>query len=96
MLTYIVEKGYITLDGASLTVTAVDDVEQWFAVMLVAYTQEKIVIPRKEVGDSVNVEVDMAGKYIEKQVKAHMEKGLGQGGLLEKMIQDAVKKELSK
>ncbi|KAI5817050.1 riboflavin synthase subunit alpha [Pyronema omphalodes] len=96
VLTYIVEKGYITLDGASLTITAVNDQEQWFEVMLVAYTQEKIVIPRKAIGDSVNVEVDMAGKYIEKQVKAHMEKGLGAGGLLEKMVQEAVEKALRK
>lgn len=96
VLTYIVEKGYITLDGASLTITAVNDEEQWFEVMLVAYTQEKIVIPGKAIGDSVNVEVDMAGKYIEKQVKAHLEKGLETGGLLEKMIQEAVEKALRK
>ncbi|KAF8541886.1 riboflavin synthase alpha chain [Trichophaea hybrida] len=97
VLVYIVEKGYITLDGASLTIVAVDDKEEWFEVMLVAYTQEKIVIPRKQVGESVNVEVDMAGKYIEKQVKAHLEKGLGaQGGLLQKMVQEAVEKALRK
>ncbi|KAF8250210.1 Lumazine-binding protein [Wilcoxina mikolae CBS 423.85] len=97
VLVYIVEKGYITLDGASLTIVAVDDKEEWFEVMLVAYTQEKIVIPKKQVGESVNVEVDMAGKYIEKQVKAHLEKGLGaQGGLLQKMVQEAVEKALRK
>jgi riboflavin synthase len=97
VLTYIVEKGYITLDGASLTIVAVNDKEQWFEVMLVAYTQEKIVIPRKQVGDSVNVEVDMAGKYIEKQVKAHLEKGLAaEGGVLERMVRDAVEKALAK
>ncbi|KAI5855265.1 riboflavin synthase alpha chain [Tricharina praecox] len=97
VLTYIVEKGYITLDGASLTIVAVNDEEQWFEIMLVAYTQEKIVIPGKAVGESVNVEVDMAGKYIEKQVKAHLEKGLGaKGGILEKMVREAVEKALAK
>ena len=97
MLTYVVEKGYITLDGASLTIVAVNDEEQWFEVMLVAYTQEKIVIPGKAVGESVNVEVDMAGKYIEKQVKAHLEKGLGaRGGILEKLVQEAVEKALAR
>lgn len=95
VLVYIVEKGYITLDGASLTIVAVNNIERWFEVMLVAYTQEKIVIPGKKVGESVNVEVDMAGKYIEKQVKAHLEKGLGaEGGLLEKMVKEAVEKAL--
>lgn len=94
VLNYIVEKGYITLDGASLTITAVNDVDKWFEVMLVAYTQEKIVIPKKDVGGSVNVEVDMAGKYIEKQVKAHLETGFGGVGLeqlVEKIVEKKVK-----
>jgi riboflavin synthase len=95
VLVYVVEKGYITLDGTSLTITAVNDEEQWFEVMLVAYTQEKIVIPRKNVGESVNVEVDMAGKYIEKQVKAHLETGLGRGGVVEKIIEEVVKRRLT-
>lgn len=63
MLAYIVEKGYVTVDGASLTVVAVG--EDWFEVMLVAYTQEKIVTAKKREGELVNVEVDMTGKYIE-------------------------------
>ncbi|KAA8906507.1 alpha subunit of riboflavin synthase [Sphaerosporella brunnea] len=96
VLRYIVEKGYITLDGASLTLVAVDDKEKWFEVMLVAYTQEKIVIPRKAVGDTVNVEVDMAGKYIEKQVQAQLEKGLlEEGGLLQRLVREAVEKALA-
>lgn len=95
MLVYIVEKGYITLDGASLTIVAVNDKEEWFEVMLVAYTQEKIVVAKKEVGESVNVEVDMAGKYIEKQVVAHLEKGVfAEGGLVEKMVERVVEKAL--
>lgn len=63
VLMYIVEKGYVTVDGASLTVVAVSD--DWFEVMLVAYTQEKIVTAAKPVGGEVNIEVDMTGKYIE-------------------------------
>ncbi|TGZ80245.1 alpha subunit of riboflavin synthase [Ascodesmis nigricans] len=93
VLVYIVEKGYITLDGASLTITAVNDEEKWFEVMLVAYTQEKIIIPRKEVGQTVNLEVDMAGKYVEKQVKAQLEKGLAGMGL-EKLVENIVKRTL--
>lgn len=63
VLTYIVEKGYVTVDGASLTVVAVG--KDWFSVMLVAYTQGKIVTAAKKPGEKVNVEVDMTGKYIE-------------------------------
>jgi riboflavin synthase len=63
--------------------------------MLVAYTQEKIVIPAKKEGESVNVEVDMSGKYIEKQVKAYLEQGFGVGeGVLEKVVEGVVERKL--
>ena len=70
LLRYIVEKGYICIDGASLTVTAVGD--SWLEVMLIAYTQSKVVTARKVVGDEVNVEVDMMAKYIEKGLEAYL------------------------
>jgi len=66
MMKYIVEKGYICIDGTSLTVTSVTESE--FSIMLVAYTQAKIIIPTKKTNDRVNVEVDIMGKYIEKQL----------------------------
>lgn len=68
MLRYIVPKGYIAVDGTSLTVVDVNDTS--FTFMLIAYTQAHIVIPRKKVGDRVNLEVDILGKYIEKFVGA--------------------------
>lgn len=74
VLVYIVEKGFIALDGTSLTVTAVDD--ETFSVMLIAYTQEKVIISSKQVGESVNVEVDLMGKLVEKQIKAQIAKSL--------------------
>lgn len=61
VLRYVVEKGYVTLDGASLTITKVDDVEGWWEVMLISYTQEKIVTAAKKAGEEVNVEVDQIG-----------------------------------
>jgi len=67
LMKYIVTKGYITLDGTSLTV--VDVGENWFNVTLVAYTQQHIVMPTKAVGDSVNIEVDVLGKYVENLLK---------------------------
>ena len=91
VLRYIVKKGYVTLDGASLTITAVDDAEGWWEIMLIAYTQEKVVMGKKKQGDDVNVEVDMVGKYVEKSVAAYFEGSAGDGGsMLEKMVQRIV------
>ncbi|MFK7860466.1 MAG: riboflavin synthase [Granulosicoccus sp.] len=64
LMRYIVVKGYITLDGTSLTVVGVGD--DWFSVTLVAYTQAHIVMPTKNVGDKINIEVDVLGKYVER------------------------------
>lgn len=68
-INYIVEKGFICVDGASLTVTAVDYTTAEFSIQMVAYTQEKVVISSKNEGNTVNIEVDVAGKLIEKQVE---------------------------
>ena len=88
VLRYIVEKGYVTLDGASLTVTQVQDgPEGWWEVMLIAYTQERVVTAAKKKGELVNVEVDMIGKYVEKSVQAYLEgKSGGDMAILEKMV----------
>lgn len=95
VLRYIVEKGYVTLDGASLTITKVT--ESWFEVMLIAYTQTRVVMGGKKVGESVNVEVDMIGKYVEKSVDAYFnEKGGGDFPILEKMVGRIVDGRLNK
>lgn len=98
VLKYIVEKGYVTLDGASLTVTAVEDGENgWWEVMLIAYTQEKVVTGDKKEGADVNVEVDMVGKYVEKSVAGYFEDKLGGGpAILEKLVKRLVDERLSK
>ena len=70
MLPYLVPKGYVALDGASLTLTFVDDEQRKFGVMLIKHTQEKITLGRKVVGSRVNLEVDMLGKYVQKSVAA--------------------------
>ncbi|KAK4553624.1 Riboflavin synthase alpha chain [Recurvomyces mirabilis] len=91
VLHYVVEKGYVTLDGASLTITAVNDAEGWWEVMLIAYTQEKVVMGKKKEGEDVNVEVDQIGKYVEKSVASYFEGASGSGGaMLEKMVQRIV------
>lgn len=62
LLKYIVPKGFIAIDGASLTVCEVDYVNNYFTFMLIEYTQKKIVVPLKEVGEQLNLEVDVLGK----------------------------------
>lgn len=70
ILKYVVEKGFIAIDGTSLTVVSVDYVKETFQFMLVEYTQKKIIVPLKSVGDKVNIEVDVLGKYSESALAA--------------------------
>ncbi|KAF9469835.1 hypothetical protein BDZ94DRAFT_1278969 [Collybia nuda] len=94
LLAYLIPKGYVTIDGASLTLTGVDDLERTFEVMLIQHTQQKITLSKKGLGAKVNIEVDMVGKYVEKSVVA----GLGgRGGdglrtLIEKVVEDVLAK----
>lgn len=64
MARYIVEKGYIAIDGTSLTVCEVG--KDYFKIMMIAFTQSKVTLSRKKVGDSVNIELDILAKYVEK------------------------------
>jgi riboflavin synthase len=87
VMRYIVEKGYITLDGASLTITNVNDEEGWFEVMLIAYTQERVVMAAKKAGEDVNVEIDIVGKLVEKSVVGYFEgKTDSAPAMLEKIV----------
>ncbi|KAG8744649.1 Riboflavin synthase alpha chain [Ceratobasidium sp. 414] len=95
LLPYLITKGYVTLDGASLTLTHVDDANRTFGVMLIAHTREKITLADKPVGARVNVEVDMVGKYVERAVLGALGGGGGEPGegivaLVERMVQKAV------
>ncbi|MPW26775.1 riboflavin synthase [Alkalibaculum sp. M08DMB] len=64
ILKYIVKRGSIAIDGTSLTVAYVDD--QVFKVSIIPHTKEKTILLNKKVGDEVNLECDVIGKYIEK------------------------------
>jgi riboflavin synthase len=64
ILRYVVEKGFIAVDGASLTVTAVND--RSFSTALIPYTQQHIAIDLMRVGHPANLEVDILAKYLEK------------------------------
>eukprot|EP00931_Biecheleriopsis_adriatica_P006325 TRINITY_DN107741_c0_g1_i1.p1 TRINITY_DN107741_c0_g1~~TRINITY_DN107741_c0_g1_i1.p1 ORF type:complete len:246 (+),score=62.20 TRINITY_DN107741_c0_g1_i1:106-843(+) len=63
LLPFVVPKGYIAVDGTSLTVCEVNRAEKWFNLMLIAHTQKCIVVPKKKVGERVNLEADCMGKY---------------------------------
>ena len=96
VLRYIIEKGYVAVDGASLTVTAVGP--EWFEIMLIAYTQERVVTAEKKVGEEVNVEVDMVGKYVEKSIAGYFEgsEGAGEMAALRKIVDKFVEEKLQK
>lgn len=64
LLRYIVEKGSITIDGISLTVAYVD--EHCFKVSIIPHTQQVTALHDRKVGDIVNLECDIIGKYVEK------------------------------
>ncbi|WP_328992174.1 riboflavin synthase [Kribbella sp. NBC_01245] len=66
ILKYIAEKGSITVDGVSLTVTDVDDESGTFGISLIPTTLELTVLGRNLVGDTVNLEVDVIAKYVER------------------------------
>jgi len=60
----IVEKGSITVNGTSLTLANVRDGE--FDVAIIPYTFEQTVFGSMKIGDSVNIEYDVIGKYVDK------------------------------
>lgn len=64
ILRYIVEKGSIAIDGISLTVAKISEVD--FSVSVIPHTADNTILTLKKVGDKVNLENDCVGKYIEK------------------------------
>jgi riboflavin synthase len=74
LMRYIVPKGFIAVDGASLTV--VNTGPDWFDLTLIAYSRGKLILPRKKPGSRVNLEVDILAKYVERIVAAGAGAGL--------------------
>ena len=63
---FVVEKGSITVDGVSLTVSALDDAAGTFSVSLIPTTLELTTLGRRLPGDVVNLEVDVIAKYVQR------------------------------
>lgn len=68
LMRYIVAKGFIAVDGASLTVVDVGAAD--FSVSLVYHTQQHITLPRRRPGERVNLEVDIIAKYVERALQS--------------------------
>ncbi len=64
LMRYIVPKGYVAIDGMSLTV--VDTGSDWFTISFIPHTREVTTVKYYEPGRLVNLEVDILGKYVEK------------------------------
>ena len=75
---YVVEKGSITVDGASLTVieAGTDD----FSVGLIPTTQQLTTLGTRRPGDLVNIEVDVIAKYVERLACPHLRSGIEEAG----------------
>lgn len=71
LLRYVVEKGSVAIDGVSLTVASVE--ADRFSVSLIPHTASVTVWGRKGPGDTVNLETDIIGKYVEKLLKPREE-----------------------
>jgi len=70
---YVVEKGSITVDGVSLTVSAcsaADDPQPWLEVSLIPTTLRETTLGTRAPGDPVNLEVDVIAKYVERLLGA--------------------------
>lgn len=72
---YLVEKGSVAVDGVSLTVSALGGPgeQPWFEVSLIPTTLAVTTLGRVQPGASVNLEVDMIGKYVERMMRAEPE-----------------------
>ena len=69
VMRYVMEKGFIAVDGISLTVVAKD--ASSFQVSVVDYTQKHTTLGTRQVGDLVNLEVDIIAKYVEQLTQPH-------------------------
>ncbi|MDO8953561.1 MAG: riboflavin synthase [Gammaproteobacteria bacterium] len=67
---YMVKKGYVTIDGMSITL--IDVTANTFSVTFIPHTREVTCVKHYEIGSEVNIEVDILGKYVEKFMQARL------------------------
>lgn len=84
---YVFPKGYIAINGASLTVSEVNRAEGWFEVWLIPETRRMTVFEQKQVGDYLNIEIERGTQVMVDTVRAAVEETLGKfTPLLEAML----------
>lgn len=83
LLKYVIKKGSIAIDGISLTVTKVTGTS--FSVSLIPHTAKETTLGFKDIGDVVNLETDIIGKYVERMLNSGS-KGAVQSDLNKNML----------
>lgn len=71
LLKYLVAQGSVTVDGVSLTVASLDDAAAEFTVSLIPTTLSATTLGGLDIGDHVNLEVDVLAKYVERLIAPH-------------------------
>lgn len=95
-INYIVEKGFIAIDGTSLTITHVNHTEGTFGISMIEHTQKNVVMTLKAIGDLVNIEVDLTGKLIEKQVELQLNSQISnENSPLVKLIHNIIEQKIN-
>lgn len=79
IMALIVEKGSVAIDGISLTVASATD--DSFQVSVIPHTGEETILLKKRVGDAVNLENDVIGKYVQKLLGANCGSSGAYGGM---------------
>jgi riboflavin synthase len=74
---YIFAKGYIAINGASLTIAEVDREANWFEVWLIPETLRMTVFGQKKVGDSLNIEIERQTQVVVDTVRNMLQETLG-------------------
>jgi riboflavin synthase len=89
---FFVEKGSVTIDGVSLTVAYVapfnGGAEFVFAVALIPHTLEVTTLHALKIGDAVNIEADLIGKYVAKLIASGYAQNINKGGLSMQVLQE--------
>lgn len=81
---YMAPKGSISLDGVSLTLVDISD--DSFSVHLIPVTLEETALGQRQVGDIINLEADLLGKYVQRQLSCFMNKNPDSAVTMENLI----------
>lgn len=84
LMRYIVEKGSVALDGTSLTVA--ETTETSFSISIIPHTLEETILAEKKAGDTVNLENDIIGKYVEHFMQPGYTKGKQESALTREFL----------